>query len=114
MYKLHNEPCKICGSKKNYYMESEGRKSLFCEDCNHYEDIYVSDELKQYWEEQAETEEQEKLQQAKFIPKCPICQSTDLSKITSTKKVMKIAAFGIFGMGDNGKTYRCNNCGSKF
>lgn len=48
------------------------------------------------------------------IPKCPICQSTNLSKITATKKVMKIAAFGIFGMGDNGKTWKCDSCGSKF
>jgi len=48
------------------------------------------------------------------IPKCPICQSTNLSKISTTKKVAKIAAFGIFGMGDNGKTWKCNNCGSKF
>lgn len=47
-------------------------------------------------------------------PKCPICGSTNLSKITATKKVMKIAAFGIFGMGDNGKTWKCNNCDSKF
>lgn len=48
------------------------------------------------------------------VPKCPICQSTNLSKITATKKAMKIAAFGIFGMGDNGKTWKCHNCGSKF
>lgn len=48
------------------------------------------------------------------VPKCPICQSTNLSKITVTKKAMKIAAFGIFGMSDNGKTWKCNNCGSKF
>lgn len=47
-------------------------------------------------------------------PKCPICQSTNLSKISATKKAMKVAAFGIFGMGDNGKTWKCNNCGSKF
>lgn len=47
-------------------------------------------------------------------PKCPICQSTNLSKISTTKKVAKIAAFGVFGMGDNGKTWKCNNCGSKF
>ena len=47
-------------------------------------------------------------------PKCPICNSTNLSKITATKKIVKIAAFGIFGMGDNGKTWKCNNCGSKF
>ncbi|WP_143322687.1 hypothetical protein [Clostridium sp. HBUAS56010] len=48
------------------------------------------------------------------IPKCPICQSTNLSKISTTKKVAKIAVFGIFGMGDNGKIWKCNNCGSKF
>lgn len=47
-------------------------------------------------------------------PKCPICQSTNLSKISTATKAMKIAAFGIFGMGDNGKTWKCNNCGSKF
>lgn len=47
-------------------------------------------------------------------PKCPICGSTNLSKITGAQKAMKIAAFGVFGMGDNGKTWKCNNCGSKF
>lgn len=48
------------------------------------------------------------------IPKCPICNSTNLSKINTAKKAMKIATFGIFGMGDNGKTWMCQNCGSKF
>ena len=52
--------------------------------------------------------------QQQNIPKCPICQSTNLSKITTVQKAGKIALFGIFGMGDNGKTWRCNNCGSKF
>lgn len=50
----------------------------------------------------------------KNVPKCPICGSTNLSKITITHKAGKIALFGIFGMGDNGKTWKCNNCGSKF
>ncbi len=48
------------------------------------------------------------------VPKCPICGSTNLSKITIAQKAGKIALFGIFGMGDNGKTWKCNNCGSKF
>lgn len=48
------------------------------------------------------------------VPRCPICGSTNLSKITITHKAGKIALFGIFGMGDNGKTWKCNNCGSKF
>ena len=52
--------------------------------------------------------------QQQNTPKCPICQSTNLSKITTVQKAGKIALFGIFGMGDNGKTWKCNNCGSKF
>lgn len=48
------------------------------------------------------------------IPTCPICSSTNLSKISTAKKVAKIGMFGIFGMGDNGKTYVCNNCKAKF
>lgn len=50
----------------------------------------------------------------KNIPRCPICQSTDLSKISATKKATKVGLFGIFGAGDIGKTWKCNNCGSKF
>lgn len=48
------------------------------------------------------------------VPRCPICQSTNLSKISVFKKATKIGLFGIFGAGDVGKTYKCNNCGSKF
>lgn len=69
------------------------------------------------------SEHQEKLKQiAKFtsqkssenIPKCPICGSTNLKKITGTRKAMKIGLFGLFGAGDLGKTYQCGQCGAKF
>ena len=63
---------------------------------------------------QKEVERQEKVQREQNTPKCPICQSTNLSKITTVQKAGKIVLFGIFGMGDNGKTWKCNNCGSKF
>lgn len=48
------------------------------------------------------------------VPKCPICGSTHLSKISALKKAAKIYTFGIFGAGDVGKTYKCENCGAKF
>lgn len=49
------------------------------------------------------------------IPKCPICNSTNLRKITMTTRVVKTATFGTVGMIDDaGKTYKCENCGSKF
>ena len=65
-----------------------------------------------YAQRLAQRNEQRRVSQN--TPKCPICQSTNLSKITAVQKAGKIALFGIFGMGDNGKTWRCNNCGSKF
>lgn len=48
------------------------------------------------------------------VPKCPTCGSPDLSKISTVKKAAKIGMFGIFGAGDIGKTWKCNNCGSRF
>lgn len=48
------------------------------------------------------------------MPKCPICGSTNLSKITTAHKVGKVMMLGVFGMGDNGKTWKCDNCGSRF
>ena len=65
-----------------------------------------------YAQRLAQRNEQRRVSQN--TPKCPICQSTNLSKITTAQKAGKIVLFGIFGMGDNGKTWKCNNCGSKF
>ena len=50
----------------------------------------------------------------KSIPTCPICKSTDLSKITVTQKAGKAVLFGLFAAGDISKTWKCNQCGSKF
>ena len=49
------------------------------------------------------------------IPKCPICGSNNIQKITTATRALKTAVFGIAGaVDDAGKTYKCNNCGSKF
>lgn len=49
------------------------------------------------------------------IPKCPICGSTNINKITVGSRAVKTAVFGVVGaVDDAGKTYRCKNCGSKF
>lgn len=69
--------------------------------------------MKKRWEE-FDRKENARMQISKQIPHCPFCQSTDLTKISELGKVAKIWAFGIFGMDDTGKTYRCNNCGGKF
>lgn len=48
------------------------------------------------------------------VPKCPSCGSTNLSKITATRKILKVGLFGRLGTGDLGKTYQCGDCGVKF
>lgn len=50
----------------------------------------------------------------KNIPKCPICSSTKIHKISMTNKAASIVTFGIFAAGHVSKTYKCDVCGSKF
>ena len=57
---------------------------------------------------------EEKKQAQHNCPKCAICGSTDLSKITATQKAGKAVLFGLFAAGDMSKTWKCNKCGSKF
>ena len=114
MHTLYSEPCKICGSKKNYLIENDGRKSLFCESCNHFEDIYVNDKLKQKWENEAKEKEQAeinaKIQANINVPKCPTCDSTNIQKIGTGERVASVAMLGIFSKKIN-KSFKCKNCG---
>lgn len=48
------------------------------------------------------------------LPKCPICSSTKIHKISMTNKAASIVTFGIFSAGHVSKTYKCDICGSKF
>lgn len=48
------------------------------------------------------------------VPRCPICNSTKLTKITTMKKAGKVAIWGVLAAGDVSKTWKCENCGSKF
>lgn len=117
MTKPYNIPCEICGSTNQILFDDEDRKSIFCKSCKNYKDIYASDELKQYWEKQEQQKIKEELnsKSSKLIVTCPYCQSTNTSKITLTKRAVKVGLFGIFGVIDDaGKTYKCNGCGCKF
>ena len=60
------------------------------------------------------------LQQATFDkqresnkPKCPTCGSTNVEKISTTKKAIGFVAVGVFSS-NFGKTMHCKNCGYKW
>lgn len=55
---------------------------------------------------------QEKVEE-KNTPKCPTCQSTNIEKISLTKKAVGGALFGLFSS-DVRKTMHCKNCGAKW
>lgn len=48
------------------------------------------------------------------LPKCPICSSTKIHKISMTNKAASAFTFGIFATGHVSKTYKCDICGAKF
>lgn len=48
------------------------------------------------------------------MPKCPICSSTKIHKISLTNKAASALTFGIFAAGHVSKTWKCDICGAKF
>ena len=53
------------------------------------------------------------LQQQTCIPKCPTCGSTNIQKISGTKRWLSTGLFGI-ASSDVGKSMVCKNCGYKW
>lgn len=47
------------------------------------------------------------------IPKCPICGSTNLKKLSFTNKAISVGVFGLLSNKIN-KTWECKNCKSTF
>ncbi len=48
------------------------------------------------------------------LPRCPVCNSPMLKKITTGSKILAAAAVGAFALPYNSKTYECKNCGYRF
>lgn len=51
--------------------------------------------------------------QSSNTPKCPTCGSTNIKKISATKRWVGTGLFGI-ASSDMGKTMQCENCGYKW
>lgn len=47
-------------------------------------------------------------------PKCPVCSSINIHKISLTNKAASTIAFGVLAAGHVSKTYKCDTCGAKF
>ncbi|WWR16824.1 hypothetical protein V1224_05160 [Lachnospiraceae bacterium JLR.KK008] len=106
---------------KLYYARKEDEAIKYIEDFFKCDNKTAEDTFNIFREKTGAPPSQEQIAHANAVakellnkPKCPICGSKNLSKYNSFGKALKMAKYGIFGMYDNGKTYICNNCGSKF
>lgn len=101
--------CKYCGFDgiSSYLLNMEKQKDIV----KRQQEIQMGIERDRQINEGIE---RRNLQAQQCVPKCPICGSTNLSKLSAIGKATKIGLFGIFGAGDLGKTWKCNNCSSRF
>lgn len=51
---------------------------------------------------------------APLLPRCPICNSAMLKKITKGSKFLAAATIGTFALPYNSKTFECKDCGYRF
>lgn len=117
--------CKNCGDLSSFYQGEETKR--YFKQC-----ILCGGELRDATPEEAETcrKEDEEYQQRKihdavyktmykgnyknaYTPKCPVCGSHNIHKISATKRVVSGAAFGLFSKTARSQ-WECSNCGNKF
>lgn len=48
------------------------------------------------------------------LPRCPVCNSAMLKKITTGSKILAAATIGTFALPYNSKTFECKDCGYRF
>ena len=48
------------------------------------------------------------------LPRCPVCNSAMLKKITTRSKFLAAATLGTFALPYNSKTFECKDCGYRF
>lgn len=60
------------------------------------------------WQSQQQSQSQQS-----NTPKCPTCNSTNIKKISGTRRWLGVGLFGI-ASSDVGKTRECNDCGYKW
>ncbi len=100
--------CKICGNKMLYkgMEDKDERKQL--------KKIYIQNELEKEKEKITKKEViYPSSQPEENIPKCPTCGSTNIKRISGTKRWLTTGLFGL-ASSDIGKTMVCKNCGYKF
>lgn len=79
-----------------------------------HDDDIIEYELKMsQFRSQVEAQEAERKKAEESKPRCPYCNSTNLTKVSGTSRFASTLMFGI-GSKKIGKQWKCNNCKSYF
>lgn len=79
----------------------------------------TAEEIEEYKRKEAQEKKEQVLRQMRedyiksYTPKCPVCGSPNIHKISTTKRVISGAAFGLFSKTARSQ-WECSNCGNKF
>ncbi len=96
-------------SREEYEKQLQKLRERYCRMAEYYRNEFHERQMKNLAAMQKEKDRQN------CIPRCPICGSSNIQKITIGTRAVKTAAFGVVGaVDDAGKTYKCRNCDSKF
>lgn len=96
--------CPNCGNDQYSILELQDRITAICNECGYVEDLALKPKQ--------DIVSQEPKQEVN-IPKCPTCGSTNIEKISLSKKAIGGAMFGLFSSNVR-KTMYCKNCGYKW
>lgn len=90
---------------KDYFKCDDNTAKICCMDFKTkvYDELNKPDPSLSAWE----------IQQANCVPTCPTCGSTNIQRISGTKRWLSTGLFGL-ASSDVGKTMKCKNCGYKW
>lgn len=96
--------------RKNDYLYIDSRFLDSCQYCGNELNNHILSKRPVNWVDPRKKE----MWTTENIPRCPICQSSQIHKISATNKIASAWAFGVLAAGHVSKTYKCDTCGSKF
>lgn len=99
-------------ARKGNYILLDAREKGKCDNCGNILKNHVLCKLPEDWIDPRQYDLWSK--DYTKIPKCPICGSTNIKKISMTNKAVSALAFGVLAAGHVSKTWKCEVCGSKF
>ena len=110
--KISEDELKDSGKIWTVLMEEYGAKISTCSVVGsvfEFNDYKFPENFQKTYEDMCNRNHQRVMEKASHLPKCPTCGSTNVHKISFTRKATSIVGLGILS-NKIGKTYQCDNC----